>query len=189
MSLSLRLAIMLNFNISKVAYWPLAMKRRLRSISESVLSKTSDIPTLSIMCNLLHGLVLIFSQDPKDLSGTLAQQRYTVISRKVVWKNVHSTIPKGNNIMGYDQYTFPNDCSCRTYFGFFPLAIANITSQTSRTILSNFFDEQCTQTYPQYLSGLSCTLFPTTFLEILVYRCDCGCRCGSVSSAYLLFMT
>ena len=37
---------MLNFNISKVAYWPLARKRRLRSISESVLSKTSDIPTL-----------------------------------------------------------------------------------------------------------------------------------------------
>ena len=56
---------MLNFNISKVAYWPLAMK------SESVLSKTSDIPTLSIMCNLLHGSVLIFSQGPKNLSGTL----------------------------------------------------------------------------------------------------------------------
>ena len=127
MSVSLRLATVLNFNISKVAYWPLAMKRRLRSISESVLSKTSDIPTLSIMCNLLHGLVLIFSQGPKNLSGTLAQQRYTVISRKVVGKNVHSTIPKGNNIMGYDQYTFPDDCSCRTYFGFFPLAIANIT--------------------------------------------------------------
>ena len=74
MSVSLRLTIMLNFNISKVAYWPLAMKRRPRSISESVLSKTSDIPTLSIMCNLLHGLVLIFSQGPKNLSGTLAQQ-------------------------------------------------------------------------------------------------------------------
>ena len=28
--------------------------------------------------------------------------------------------------MGYDQYTVPNDCSCRTYFGCFPLAIANI---------------------------------------------------------------
>ena len=45
MSVSLRLAIMLNFDISKVkvAYWPLAMERRLRSISESVLLKTSDI--------------------------------------------------------------------------------------------------------------------------------------------------
>ena len=39
-------------------------------------------------------------------------------------KNVHATIPKGN--MGYEQYTFPNDCSCRTYFCCFPLALANI---------------------------------------------------------------
>ena len=30
---------------------------------------------------------------------------YTVISRKVVGKNVHATISKGN--MGYDQYTVP----------------------------------------------------------------------------------
>ena len=28
---------------------------------------------------------------------------YTAISRKVVGKNVHATIPKGNT--GYDQYT------------------------------------------------------------------------------------
>ena len=84
-----------------------------------------------------------------------------------VGKNVHSTIPKGNT--GYAQYTVPNDCSCRIYFGCFPLAITNITSQTSRTILSNFFEEQCTQKHPQYLSGLSRTLFPTTFLEIAVY--------------------
>ena len=52
---------------------------------------------------------------------------YTVILRKVVGKNVHATIPKGN--MGYDQYTVPNDCSCGTYFCCFPLAITNITSQ------------------------------------------------------------
>ena len=42
----------------------------------------------------------------------------------VVGKNVHATTPKGN--MGYDQYTVLNDCSCRTYFGCFPLALANI---------------------------------------------------------------
>ena len=30
----------------------------------------------------------------------------TAISRKVVRKNVHTTIPKGN--MGYDQYTVPD---------------------------------------------------------------------------------
>ena len=31
---------------------------------------------------------------------------HTAISRKVVGKNVHATIPKGN--MGYDQYTVPD---------------------------------------------------------------------------------
>ena len=33
----------------------------------------------------------------------LGHLRYTAISRKVVGKNVHATILKGN--MGYDQYT------------------------------------------------------------------------------------
>ena len=81
---------------------------------------------------------------------------YTVISRKVVAKNVHATIPKGN--MGYDQYTVPTDCSCQTYFCCFPLAIANTTSQTSRAILSNFFEEQCTQKPPTIPLGIvACT--------------------------------
>ena len=31
---------------------------------------------------------------------------YTAISRKVVGKNVHATIPKGNT--GYDQFTVPD---------------------------------------------------------------------------------
>ena len=50
--------------------------------------------------------------------------KYTAISRKVVGKNVYATTPKGN--MGYDQCTVPNDCSCRTYFCCFPLALTNI---------------------------------------------------------------
>ena len=41
-------------------------------------------------------------------------------------------------------------------------------SMTSHTILSNFFQEQWTQNRPQYLSGLSRALSPTTFLEIAV---------------------
>ena len=36
----------------------------------------------------------------------LNKMRYTAISRKVVGKNVHATIPKGN--MGYDQYAVAN---------------------------------------------------------------------------------
>ena len=43
------------------------------------------------------------------------------------------------------------------------------TSIASRAILLNFFEEEWTQSHPQYLSGLSRTLFPTTFLEIAVY--------------------
>ena len=54
----------------------------------------------------------------------LSTSLYTAISRKVVENFVHATTPKGN--MGYDQYTVPNDCSCRTYFDCFPLALANI---------------------------------------------------------------
>ena len=42
-------------------------------------------------------------------------------------------------------------------------------SMASRAILSTFFKEQWTQNHPQYLSGLSRALFPTTFLEIAVY--------------------
>ena len=40
----------------------------------------------------------------------------------------------------------------------------------SCAILSNFFVEEWTQNHPQYLSGLSRALFPTTFLEIAVYK-------------------
>ena len=60
---------------------------------------------------------------PKD-QVALQALLYTSISRKVVGKNVHATTPKGN--MGYDQYTVPNDCGCRTYFCCFPLILANI---------------------------------------------------------------
>ena len=42
-------------------------------------------------------------------------------------------------------------------------------SMTSPAILSNFFEKQWTQNHPQYLSGLSRALYPTTFLEIAVY--------------------
>ena len=58
-------------------------------------------------------------------TGTSAfSDLYTAVSRKFVKNKVHATIPKGN--MGYDQYTVSNDCSCRTYFCYFPSALANI---------------------------------------------------------------
>ena len=39
---------------------------------------------------------------------------YTAISRKVVGKNVHATVPRGN--MGYDQYTVPDSVVVKTSF-------------------------------------------------------------------------
>ena len=39
---------------------------------------------------------------------------YTATSRKVVGKNVHATIPKGD--MGYDQYTVPDTVVVKTSF-------------------------------------------------------------------------
>ena len=42
-------------------------------------------------------------------------------------------------------------------------------SVASSAILSNFFEQQCTQNHPQYLSGMLHALFSTTFLEIAVY--------------------
>ena len=39
---------------------------------------------------------------------------YTAISRKVVGKNVHATIPKGN--MGYDQFTVPDTVAVEPTF-------------------------------------------------------------------------
>ena len=47
-------------------------------------------------------------------------------------------------------------------------------SVASRAILSNFFGEQGRQNHPQYLSGLSRALFPTTFLETAVYSLRLG---------------
>ena len=44
-------------------------------------------------------------------------QLYTAISRKVVVKKVHATIPKGN--AGYDQYTVPGTVAVEpTFFAF-----------------------------------------------------------------------
>ena len=39
---------------------------------------------------------------------------YTAISRKIVGKNVHVTIPKGN--IGYDQYTVPETAAVELSF-------------------------------------------------------------------------
>ena len=85
----------------------------------------------------------------------LSEKMCTRQSRKVMWDMINTL--------------FPDDCSCRTYFRCFPLALENTFTWPFVPILSNFFEEQRTQNHPQCLSGLSRALFPTTFLEIAVY--------------------
>ena len=70
---------------------------------------------------------------------------------------MHPTVPKGN--MGYDQYTVPDDCSCRTYICCFPLALENTFPWPFVPILSNFFEERRTQNHPQCLSRNSCIFY------------------------------
>ena len=50
----------------------------------------------------------------KTIDRELKVQAYTAISGKVVGKNVHATIPKGN--MGYDQYTVPDTVAVEPTF-------------------------------------------------------------------------
>ena len=91
----------------------------------------------------------------------------TAISRKVLGKNVHATILKGRWLYGYDQYTVPNDCSCRiepvTVLLLFFIALANIRPGLDLSCHSfKYSEERWTQNHPQYLSGLSSALpFPT----------------------------
>ena len=78
---------------------------------------------------------------------------YTAISRKVVGKNVHATIPKRN--MGYDQYTFPDSVAVESKLCCFPLAVAHIRPWPFVPILSYVFEEQRTENHTQYPSRLS----------------------------------
>ena len=122
-------------------------------------SKTMRLYVSILLDFILHSELIITNYDRfKEL--------YTAISRKVVGKIVHATIPKGN--LGYDQYTVPDDCRCRIYFCCFPLALESTLPWPFVPILSNFFEERRTQNHPQCLSGLSRALFPTTFPEIAV---------------------
>ena len=50
----------------------------------------------------------------------------TAISRKIVGKNVHATVPKGN--MGYDQYTVPNTATVEPTFAARLLMVNNVLS-------------------------------------------------------------
>ena len=80
---------------------------------------------------------------------------------------MHATIPKGN--MGYDQYTVPADCSCQTYFCYFPLALADIRPWPLVPFFQISLKNSELKTTHNSFSGLARALFPTTFLEIAIY--------------------
>ena len=102
-------------------------------------------------------------------SGTIKRQQSTRIQlfrERLSEKNVHATMPKGD--MGYDQYHCSWHWSCRNYFYWFRLALANIRPAFSCHSFK-FFWRTVNSKPPKYLSGSSRELFPTTFLEIAVY--------------------
>ena len=81
----------------------------------------------------------------------LSEKMCTRQSRKVIWDMINTL--------------FLSNLLCC-----FPLALENTFPWPFVPILSNFFEERRTQNHPQYLLGLSRALFPTTFLEIAVYK-------------------
>ena len=101
---------------------------------------------------------------------------------------MHAKVPKGN--MGYDQHTItvPDTVAVEpTFVAFFS------TGKHKYMASLAFFQislKSSVQNYPQYLSGLSRALFPTTFLEIAVYcvrqfssrlTCKAACVCKGSS--------
>jgi len=88
------------------------------------------------VCDILTSSLIYYWTDPRQHGIYF----FTAISRKVVGKTVPETSPKSN--MGHDQYTVPDDCSCRNYFCCFPLAHANTFPRPFVSILSNFFEKK-----------------------------------------------
>ena len=66
---------------------------------------------------------------------TSTQSKHTANSRKVVGKKCARDNPRNGN-MGYDQYTVPDDSSCRPYFCCVPFSTRKHMSIASRAILS-----------------------------------------------------
>ena len=93
---------------------------------------------------------------------------YKAISRKVVGKNVHATIPKGN--MGYDQYTVRDDCSCRIYLSVLSFSTREHMSMASSAILSNFCEEKWTQPPTIPFGIVACTFSDNLFRNSCIHH-------------------
>ena len=65
----------------------------------------------------LNNSLSLCKKAANKISAAQVLMTYTAISRKVVGKNVHATIPKGN--MGYDQFAVPDTVAVKTSFVIF----------------------------------------------------------------------
>ena len=72
--------------------------------------------------------------------------------------------------MGYDQYTVRIDCSCRTYFCCFPLALANVSPWSLMPFLQISLENGADKTTHNTSRDCRVHFFPTTSLETTVYR-------------------
>ena len=103
------------------------------------------------------------------------------------WLSEKMCTQQSRKVIGYDQYTVPDACSCRTYFCCFPLALANTFSWPLVPILSNFFDKKRTQnhppfrivacTFPDNLSWNSCILLVRVKYEWIPILVPVSCSC------------
>ena len=73
--------------------------------------------------------------------------------RNVVGKYVPATIPKGNIQMAHNQYTVPDTAAVEPTLVAFLFHLQTYVHGLSITLKQN---------HPQYLTGLSRALFPTT---------------------------
>ena len=78
-------------------------------------------------------------------------------SRKVIWNMINTLF-------------LTTVHSCRTYICCFPLALANICPWPLVPFFQISLENRADLNQPQYLSGLSRALFPTTFLKTAVYH-------------------
>ena len=87
---------------------------------------------------------------------SLSQKLCTRQSRTVVWDMINTLVP---DTVAVEPILLLLSFSTRKQM-----------SMASRTIPWNSFENQWSENHPQYLSGLSHALFPTTFLETAVYN-------------------
>ena len=96
--------------INEKSFWPR------ESVSELI--KTKCVPARLVLKDSkpqYQTVLLVPRQSKSGYCGLCVV--YTAISRKIVGKIVHATIPKGN--MGYNQYTVPDTVAVEPTFAAF----------------------------------------------------------------------